>query len=126
MKLIVSVNNLGYIGKDNKMMWHSPKDLAHFKEMTMGQKLLVGSTTYENMPELVGRDVLVVGRGYLSLNEALEQNPDWIIGGASIYQQTQHLCDEFHISHIDNDDIGDTKMPDLDIIDKVYYHYYFD
>lgn len=126
MKLIVCVNNLGYIGKDGKLPWHNPEDLKHFKEKTMGQKLLVGRVTYENMPKLKGREMLVVGRGYLTLNEALAQNPDWVIGGASIYQQTQHLCDEYHISHINNNDEGDTILPSFDIVGKTYYHYYFE
>lgn len=126
MKLIIAINNKNYIGKDGKLFWRSSGDLKHFKEKTMGQKLLVGRTTYENMPKLEGREMLVVGTGYLTLEEALAKNPDWVIGGASIYKQTQHLCDEYHISHINNNDDGDTLAPTFDIVGKTYYHYYFD
>ena len=31
---IVAVNNLGYIGKDNKLLCEDPADLKHFKEVT--------------------------------------------------------------------------------------------
>jgi dihydrofolate reductase len=29
---IVAINNLGYIGKDNKLLCEDPADLKHFKE----------------------------------------------------------------------------------------------
>ena len=31
MKAIIAVNNLGFIGKGDKLLWHNKKDLNHFK-----------------------------------------------------------------------------------------------
>ena len=53
---------------------------------------------------------MVVGRNFHTLAEALEQKIDWVIGGASIYEQTINLCSEIHISRIEHDGFGDTKF----------------
>jgi dihydrofolate reductase len=128
MKLIIAKNNLDYIGLDNKLPWSCKEDLKHFKEMTMNQKLLVGRVTYENMPKLKGREMIVVGSGYHTLDEALSLEPDWVIGGAKLMESVIHLCDEAHVSHINNDTVGDTKFNvDLDSLEKIkIFNYYFD
>ena len=113
MKTIIAVNKAEYIGKDDKLPWNCKEDLKHFKNLTMGCKLLVGRTTYESMPQLKGREMIVVRKGYNTLEEALEKNPDWVIGGKRIYESTIHLCDELHISEINDKTIGDTKIPDI-------------
>jgi dihydrofolate reductase len=123
MKLIVAINDLSYIGKDGKMLWKSPEDFKHFKSTTMGGTLIVGRLTYEicmGGRDLPGRDTVVVGTDYNSLYQALikalkysnsKANPDiWVIGGAEIYEALIHLCDEIHLSHIDNSEVGDRKF----------------
>ena len=128
MKAIIAVNKLGYIGKEEKLPWKCKGDLNHFKKMTMNCKLLVGRKTYENLPPLKGRELIVVGNGYNTLEEALEQKPDWIIGGKKIYESTIHLCDELHISEINDETIGDTKMPEIKNFfgKKIFYKFDID
>lgn len=113
MKAIIAINKKGYIGKDDKLPWKCKEDLKHFKNLTMGCKLLVGRVTYESLPKLKGREMIVVGKGYNTLEQALEKKPDWIIGGKRIYESTIHLCEELHISEINDDTIGDTKAPNF-------------
>lgn len=139
MKLIIAVNNLNYIGKDGKMLWKCKEDLQHFKQKTMGSTLIVGKTTHEQClggKYLNGRDTFVVGTGYYSLCNAVFEamkcticmnNPTiWVIGGSQIYNQLVHLCDEIHISHINNNAVGDTQF----LIPSNYrgkvFDYYFD
>ena len=59
MKAIIAKNKLGYIGIDGELPWKSKEDLKHFKELTMGGKLLVGYTTAQKLPTLFGREVIV-------------------------------------------------------------------
>ena len=113
MKAIIAINKAGFIGKDDKLPWRCKEDLNHFKEMTMGCKLLVGRTTFESMPKLNGREMIVVGKGYNTFEEALDKEPDWVIGGKRIYESTIHFCDELHISEINDETIGDTRAPDF-------------
>lgn len=51
--LVVAHDNNNGIGKDNKLPWHLPSDLKHFKETTLGKTILMGSKTYESIPEHV-------------------------------------------------------------------------
>lgn len=111
MEAIAAVNKLGWIGRDGKMMWHCPQDLQHFKEMTWGKKCLVGRVTYESLPPLSNRELLVVGQGHLTLEEALAQGPDIVIGGAQLYKSCMHLIKTFHLSVIDDLQVGDTRLP---------------
>lgn len=118
MKLIVAVNNKGYIGKKGEMMWHSPDDIAHFVKLTNHSSILVGRVTFEKdlkKKMLPGREVFVVGKGYLQLSEAVRAAKStnkeiWVIGGASIYERLAPLCSEIHLSIIDNNNIGDRKF----------------
>lgn len=106
-KAIVGVNNLGFIGIGNKMLWHSSEDFGHFKRMTMGGRLLVGYNTFWDLPPLKGRELIVDNRGEFITDV------DWCIGGKKTYEKYCHLFTELHISHIDNNSIGDVTFPDL-------------
>lgn len=125
LKAIIAKNNKNFIGLNNKLPWKSKEDLEHFKKMTMGCKLLVGRTTYESMPKLPGRKMLVVGEGYYTLKEALELKPDWVIGGRKLYDSVLHLCSELHISTIDDNTFGDTLCPSLNNFKGKIFNYNF-
>ena len=124
MKGIIAINNLGYIGKDNKLMWKSSEDLQHFKRLTEGSRCLVGYNTYLQLPPLINRTVIVDER--VSLIEADRQNIDWCIGGKKTYEKYAEFFTELHISHIDNNEIGDTMLPMflLDTDCKIFNYYF--
>ena len=64
MRAVVAVNNLGYIGRDNNLLWFSSEDLKHFKNLTMGAKLLVGYNTSLTLPPLYNREIFIDKREY--------------------------------------------------------------
>lgn len=107
MKGIIAVNNLGYIGVDNKLLWKSQQDMSHFIKMTINQKLVVGYNTSLELPPLKNRTIIVDERDKVSLEA------DWCIGGKKTYEKYCQYFTELHISHIDNDSIGDIMFPDL-------------
>ena len=156
MRGIIAVNNLGYIGLDGELPWKSSEDLKHFKELTMGGKLLVGYNTYQKLPPLKGRTVIVDSRGEPILGSTLEKDrpkqqwsfiigddntPDiyyyngdcssddnlWCIGGKKTYEKYAPYIHELHISHIDDNTIGDTMFPDFSRLspDCKVVNYYF-
>ena len=111
MKAIIAVNNLGFIGKGDKLLWHNKKDLNHFKRMTYGDTLLVGYRTAQALPFLPNRELMIVDKRDNSVFHYY--NCDWCIGGKKTYER---FCDKFtelHISHIDNNKIGDVTFPNL-------------
>lgn len=137
MKLIVACNNGNYIGKNGQLLWRCKADMKHFKTLTTNNIVIMGSTTFEQClgsKELPKRINYVIGKKYINnlfetliiANDAIYENKEiWIIGGESIYCQLVHLCDEIHISHIDDDQVGDTMFT----IPKNYrgkvFNYYF-
>ena len=115
LKAIVGVNQNGYIGKDGKMLWHSTSDLKHFFDKTKNSTCIVGRKTFESLPESVktsgNRTYLVVSKNTdkgISLEQALLCNPEWVIGGAELYELTKPLWRELHVSNINDNQIGDT------------------
>lgn len=113
--LIAAVGRSGQLGLDNKLPWHCPEDLKWFKEMTMGQVVVVGHNTAQTLPPLPGRWIHVMGRDQ-TCQEVIEAFPDldiWIIGGAKTYAKWLPYVDRFHINVIDYDGPADTWMPAL-------------
>lgn len=112
MKAIIAVNNIGMIGLDDKMLWHCKDDLIHFKNLTYNSRLLVGFITQQGLPILKNRQLVTDIR-----NEFIT-DIDWCIGGKRTYEKYCHLFTELHISHIDNNDIGNVTFPDLTNLNK--------
>lgn len=121
MKAIIAVNNLGFIGIGNKMLWNCPEDFKHFKEKTMGCSLLVGYNTSLELPTLKGREVMI------DIREEFNFEVDWCIGGKKTYEKYSPFFTELHISHIDNNDIGDVVFPDFTKLnpDCKIFNYHF-
>ena len=114
MKGIVAVNKLGYIGLGGRLPWKSSDDLNHFKTLTMGGTLLVGSTTARELPFLPGRKLIVYNRGMdLDLSSI-----DWCIGGRKMYEMFMPHFNELHVSVINDYTVGDVKLPDTSNLPK--------
>ena len=62
INLIVAISLNHCIGKNGGIPFHSSKDLKHFKEITMGNVLIMGRRTFESLPpsKLPGRDKIVI------------------------------------------------------------------
>jgi dihydrofolate reductase len=121
----------GVIGKDGKMPWHLPEDLANLKKLTLGKTVIMGRKTWDSLPPrfrpLPGRLNIVVTRqgdwqaeGALraaSIEDAMRlcgDAPDaWIMGGAEIYRLAEPLASTAVVTEIDADFEGDAFAPEL-------------
>lgn len=121
MKAIIAVNNSNYIGLNGALPWKSSEDLQHFKQMTDGCKLLVGYNTAISLCELPNRQI-VIDKENIDTSEI-----DWCIGGAKTLEKYCHLFTELHISHIDDNTIGDTFLPSMKNLNSncKIFHYHF-
>ncbi|MFY7939633.1 MAG: dihydrofolate reductase, partial [Burkholderiaceae bacterium] len=43
------------IGLNGAMPWHLPTDLKHFKQVTLGHRVLMGRTTYDSVLRQLGK-----------------------------------------------------------------------
>lgn len=130
---IVAVNNLGFIGKDNELLWRNKEDLQHFKNVTMWNTLIVGRKTLDTLPKAVqqGRYLIGVSRSGLSIEEAFEKADGvannesiYVIGGAEIYKETFKYTDFILLSRIDDNQEGDVMFEVPDDFEKVSSHNY--
>lgn len=127
---VVAMGRNREIGKENQLLWHLPKDLKHFKELTSGHPIIMGRKTYESIGKpLPNRTNIVISRkldwfqeGILivgSIKEALKfsQKMDeqvFIIGGGNIYEQTLEVTDRLEVTLVDAALDADTFFPAID------------
>ena len=46
---IAAISENHVIGKDNKLLWHLPTDLKHFKDITTGHTVIMGRKTFDSV-----------------------------------------------------------------------------
>ncbi len=115
INLIAAVGKRGQLGLEGRLPWHDSADLKWFRQMTMGQIVVVGWNTYLGLPPLPGRSVYTMGRNETP-EQTIERLPGadlWIIGGAKTYEKWLPYIDRFHINVIDYDGPADAWMPPL-------------
>lgn len=130
--IIAAMGKNRVIGKNNKLMWRLPQELAYFKETTMGHHLIMGRKTFESYPKVLpGRTSIIVTRNEkfevplsclraasiedaLSLARYEEEQEAFIIGGAQIYAQTIEEADRLYITYVDFEEEGDAYFPEFD------------
>lgn len=132
---IVATDERGALGFQGKLPWHLPSELKHFKQLTLGQVLLWGATTFRQFPKaLPGRAHLVLSRQQVItqdsalpincaqstvhwgadwqelLTMASEQGVKevWIAGGGSIYELLKDFIDHWHVTTVH------TQVPQAD------------
>ena len=129
ISLIVAMGKNREIGKENQLLWHLPKDLKHFKDLTSGHPIIMGRKTYESIGKpLPNRTNIVISRrndwfeeGILivgSIKEAVKfakkiDEEVFIIGGGNIYEQTIDLADKLEVTLVDAVLDADTFFPKI-------------
>ncbi len=131
VSLIAAVANNQVIGNNNRLVWHLPADLRHFKKLTMGHTLIMGRKTYESIGKpLPGRKTIIItsqkaykAAGCIvagSVEEAIKlvkgEKDVFVAGGAEIYEQTINLYHtrRLYITRIFANFEGDTFFPQID------------
>ncbi len=127
LSLIAAMANNRVIGKDNKIPWHLPADLQHFKTITMSKPIVMGRKTYESIGRpLPGRQNVVISRNKKfiaggcdvveSLNAAINLLSDkdeiMIIGGGFLYSQTIDKANKLYLTFINLEIEGDSYFPE--------------
>jgi dihydrofolate reductase len=125
LELVVAVAENDVIGRGNRLPWHLPSDLRHFKALTFGKPILMGRKTYESIGRaLPGRanivlshsadfapsDCTVVGTVEEAMAAAGRQPALMVIGGAQIYQRCLPMAARIHLTLVHADIGGDTSF----------------
>jgi dihydrofolate reductase len=127
--LVAAIAENGVIGLDNRLPWHLPADLAHFKQLTLDKTILMGRRTWESLPGLLprrrhivlSRDPSFRPEGCLiadSLDAAIEAAgpvPElMIVGGAALYAETLPRAGCLYLTLVHARIEGDTRFPTWD------------
>lgn len=130
--IIAAIARNGVIGNKGQLPWRLPADLRRFRQLTMGQTLVMGRRTFESIGRaLPGRMTVVLSRGSFqppegvlvreSLEEALSDDGPrahvFIAGGAEVYARAMRRAARLHLTRIDEDFEGDVFFPEWDEAD---------
>ncbi|KPV92237.1 MULTISPECIES: type 3 dihydrofolate reductase [unclassified Pseudoalteromonas] len=131
ISMIAAMANNRVIGLDNKMPWHLPADLQHFKKVTTGKPVVMGRKTFESIGRpLPGRRNIIITRNSQYNAQGIEtvttpeaalelvkaEEEVMIIGGGNIYQQFLPSADRLYLTFIDLEVEGDTQFPDYQAV----------
>jgi dihydrofolate reductase len=131
INIIAAIGKNRELGANNKLLWHIPKDMAHFKKLTLDQVVIMGRKTFESLPKknqpLPHRiNIVVTTKNPKTLFSQLKKNKKnqlifcsslqeaiikakefkkeiFIIGGASLYQQAISLTDRLYLTLINQE-----------------------
>ncbi len=126
------------IGKNGKLPWdHSPADMKWFRECTNGHVVIMGRKTWESIgsKKLPNRINIVVSRSTIQGDPDCVYNGEmpkliqmikkeysdlktWIIGGADIYKQSLHICDNIYVTKFSGDYNCDAFVPMNDYLSE--------
>lgn len=118
------------IGKENKIPWSLPHDLARFREYTLGNAVVMGRKTFESIGRVLPRrENIIVSRDpnlnvkgayvFNDLDDALgfakiRNSEVFIIGGEEIYTQTLDKATRLYLTEVKNNSLsGDAFFPSI-------------
>lgn len=117
--ILAAVNEAGYIGKDNKLMYKIPQDMIFFKGYTINAgHVIMGRKTHESIgKDLPHRQNHVIsranGKGALADKiaelESAGVEEVCIIGGGELYKAAEEYATNHIITVIKDDTVGDTR-----------------
>ena len=134
LSLIAAVAKNGVIGRDNKLPWHLPSDLARFKRLTTGHPVIMGRKNWESIPErsrpLRARTNIVVTRqadyqadgaivvhsiahAIAAARRAAGADEIFIAGGEDIYRQFLPFAQKAYLTKIHALVYGNTYFPNM-------------
>lgn len=142
ISLIAAIGKRRELGKENKLIWKIPEDLARFKRLTMNHTIIMGRKTFESIGRVLPHRVNIIithnskyhADGTIvvhSLAEALEAASSkyqalsvkevFIIGGAQIFEQAIKAADKLYLTIIDENADADAYFPPYSQFKKVIF-----
>ena len=129
ISLVVAASDNNVIGKNNQLLWHLPKDMKFFKNVTWAMPVAMGRKTFEaigNKP-LSGRKNIVITRqpgwkadgvsvvnsvdAAAALAEELNYKEIFVIGGGQIYMIAFDQANKIYMTRVHAELEGDTYFP---------------
>jgi len=126
-KAIAAMSLNRVIGAGSRIPWHLPEDFKWFKQMTLGQVIVMGRKTFEAIGKpLPNRTTIVLSRSQQRIpgvetisslsqidpaSAALAGRNIFICGGAEVYRQALPLCSDLYLTQVKRVVEGDKFFP---------------
>ena len=132
ISIVVAATKNNAIGKNNQLLWHLPRDMKFFKNITWAMPVVMGRKTYESMggKALTGRKNIIITKqkdwksdGVLVVNSLdsavllagdMDYKELFIIGGGEIYRMAFDRADKIYITRVHAILDGDTFFPHIE------------
>lgn len=134
INIIAAITDNNALGKDNKLLFRLKKDMAHFKNITTDNVVIMGRKTYESIGKTLPNRVNIVLSRNMKSNEdfytfdSIEKAIEWskenypqkeifIIGGASVYDKAlkDDIVDKLYMTKIKQTvEDADAFFPEID------------
>ena len=134
INIIASITDNNALGKDNKLLFRLKKDMAHFKNITTDNVVIMGRKTYESIGKTLPNRVNIVLSRNMKSNEdfytfdSIEKAIEWskenypqkeifILGGASVYDKAlkDDIVDKLYMTKIKQTvEDADAFFPEID------------
>ncbi|HJS55157.1 MAG TPA: dihydrofolate reductase [Chitinophagaceae bacterium] len=129
ISLVVAASENNVIGKSNQLLWHLPKDMKFFKNVTWAMPVVMGRKTFASIGNkpLPGRKNIVITRqpdwkaegisvvnsvdAAVALAEQLNYKEIFIIGGGVIYMIAFDRASKIYMTRVHAELDGDTYFP---------------
>lgn len=132
--IIAAVAKNGVIGANGAIPWSLPEDMHRFRELTVGNTVIMGNNTKNSLNNTIlpnRRNVVVSTRNfvnraynrdsrnfnyYTSIEDAIANNilsDIYIIGGSQIYSIAEQYANRMELTLVDLEPEGDTFFPEL-------------
>ena len=128
LSIVVAKAKNNTIGKDNQIIWDLPEDRRRFRELTEGHVIIMGRKTFEslgkvlpnrkhivmteNQPLNIDNPNVQIVHSMLELQQFIEdEDENFVIGGAMIYNLLMPHVKKMCVTEIDRDFEGNALFP---------------
>lgn len=132
--IIVAYAKNRVIGKNGKIPWNIKADKERFKKLTMGNILIMGRNTFEEIGKpLPGRETIVISktkeytydncRTVETLANAIklarimgevDKKKIFLAGGQRVYEEGLNYADELYVTELSEEFEGNSYFPEVD------------
>jgi dihydrofolate reductase len=127
--LVAALARNRVIGRGNRLPWHLPADLAHFKRLTLDKPIVMGRRTWESLPGLLPRRTHIVvsrDRSYRAPGAFVVDSPEaalaaagavpevMVVGGAALYASLLPRAGRMELTLLEAEIEGDAWFPEWD------------
>lgn len=125
--LVAAMARNRVIGQGNRLPWHLPADLAHFKHLTLDKPIVMGRRTWESLPGLLPRRTHIVVSGdprFRAPGALVVDSPEaavaaagavpevMVVGGATLYAALLPSAGRMELTLVEAEIEGDAWFPE--------------